>query len=83
MAKTTSFNLGDHFDQFIAAQISSGRYSSASEVLRHSLRLMEQEEHKLQALRQALIKGEQSGEATELDMKELRAQVKKEAGLTT
>ena len=57
MAKTTSFILGDHFEQFIASQISSGRFGSASEVLRASLRLMEQEEQKLEALRAHLDEG--------------------------
>jgi antitoxin ParD1/3/4 len=41
MAKTTSFNLGEHFEKFIAAQISSGRYNNVIEVVRDSLRLME------------------------------------------
>lgn len=83
MAKTTSFNLGDHFDNFIAAQIKSGRYGNASEVLRASLRLMEQEEQKLQALRQALIDGEKSGESTPLDIEQIRQKAKEKAGLTT
>lgn len=81
MAKTTSFNLGDHFDQFISTQIKSGRYGNASEVLRASLRMMEQEEQKLQALRQALIDGENSGDAGPLDMKEIIREAKSEAGL--
>jgi len=81
MAKTTSFNLGDHFDQFISTQIKSGRFGNASEVLRASLRLMEQEEQKLQALRQALIDGENSGESTPLDMHEIIQKAKKQAGL--
>jgi len=40
MAKTTSFNLGDHFEQFIATQINSGRFGNASEILRASLRMI-------------------------------------------
>lgn len=81
MAKTTSFNLGDHFDQFISTQIKSGRFGNASEVLRASLRLMEQEEQKFQTLRQALIDGENSGESTPLDMQEIIQKAKKQAGL--
>ncbi len=81
MAKTTSFNLGDHFEQFISTQIKSGRYGNASEVVRASLRTMEQEEQKLEALRQALIDGENSGPSTPLDMEEIRRNAKKKAGL--
>ena len=82
MARTTSFNLGDHFEQFIAAQIASGRYGNASEVVRDSLRLMEREEQKLAALRQALIEGEESGDSTPLDMEAIRQKAKQAAGLS-
>lgn len=81
MAKTTSFNLGDHFEQFISSQIKSGRFGNASEVVRASLRAMEQEEQKLKALRQALIDGENSGKSTPLDMQEIIAKAKRKAGL--
>ena len=81
MAKTTSFNLGDHFEQFISTQIKSGRYGNASEVVRASLRRMEEDEQKLEALRQALIDGENSGESTSLDMQEIIKEAKREAGL--
>ena len=81
MAKTTSFNLGDHFDQFISNQIESGRFGTASEVVRASLRLLEDEEQKLAALRQALIDGENSGKAGQLDREKIRKKAKKKAGL--
>ncbi|WP_435236706.1 type II toxin-antitoxin system ParD family antitoxin [Psychromonas sp. PT13] len=61
MAKNTSVTLGDHFDQFINQQLLSGRYGSASEVLRAGLRALENEETKLQNLRNMLVQGEQSG----------------------
>ncbi|HAS6129853.1 type II toxin-antitoxin system ParD family antitoxin [Vibrio parahaemolyticus] len=61
MAKNTSITLGDHFDGFIANQIQSGRYSSASEVIRSALRLLETQETKMNTLRQLLIEGEESG----------------------
>ena len=49
MAKNTSVSLGEHFDEFIAAQLSKGRYGSATEVVRAGLRLLENEEQKLEA----------------------------------
>jgi len=64
MAKNTSFALGDHFASFVEKQIASGRYGSASDVVRAGLRLLEEREAKLAALRAALIEGEESGEAT-------------------
>ncbi|SET67800.1 type II toxin-antitoxin system ParD family antitoxin [Thalassotalea agarivorans] len=61
MAKNTSITLGDHFDSFIANQIQSGRYGSASEVVRSALRLLESQETKLNSLRRMLVEGENSG----------------------
>jgi len=63
MAKNTSMTLGDHFDGFIAHQIEIGRYSSASEVVRAGLRVLEDKESKLDILRQMLTDGEKSGKA--------------------
>ncbi len=61
MAKNTSILVGDHFEQFISNQVKSGRYASASEVVRSALRLFEHEENRKAALVQALIEGEKSG----------------------
>ena len=61
MAKNTSISLGEHFDGFIASQIESGRYGSASEVVRAGLRMLEDTESKLNTLRRMLAEGEQSG----------------------
>ena len=61
MGKNTSILLGDHFDQFISEQVSTGRYGSASEVVRTALRLLEIEELKKKELKKALLNGEKSG----------------------
>jgi antitoxin ParD1/3/4 len=61
MAKNTSISLGEHFDSFISEQIKSGRYGSASEVMRAGLRMLEDNESKLSTLRRMLLEGEQSG----------------------
>ena len=61
MVKNTSIALGEHFNGFIANQIKSGRFGSASEVVRAGLRLLENNETKLETLRAMLAEGEQSG----------------------
>ena len=61
MARNTSILLGSHFDEFISNEVSSGRYNSASEVIRTALRLLQTEEQKTKALTKALIQGEKSG----------------------
>ena len=73
MAKNTSISLGEHFEELINGQIESGRYSSASEVIRAGLRLLEEHERRIGAVRQALIDGEKSGDAGELNMKEIKS----------
>ncbi len=60
MGRNTSISLGSHFENFINSSVTSGKYSSASEVVRSALRLLESEEIKLKELRDALIEGENS-----------------------
>lgn len=61
MVKNTSVALGEHFNGFITSQIKSGRFGSASEVVRAGLRLLENNETKLEALRTMLTEGEKNG----------------------
>ncbi len=61
MAQNTSISLDEHFSVFLAQEVASGRYRSASEVVRAGLRLLEDQETQLAALRAALVAGEESG----------------------
>jgi antitoxin ParD1/3/4 len=73
MAKNTSFSLDEHYSDFIADEVESGRYRSASDVVRAALRLLEDRETHLRALREALISGERSGESAPFDFDDFLA----------
>jgi antitoxin ParD1/3/4 len=62
MARNTRVTLGKHFDSFIEAKVKEGRYGSTSEAVRAGLRLLEEQEAKLERLKATLLSGE-----TELD----------------
>ncbi|MEZ4425552.1 MAG: type II toxin-antitoxin system ParD family antitoxin [Gemmatimonadota bacterium] len=80
MSKNTSITLSDHFEGFIRRQVDAGRYGSASEVVRASLRLLEEQEERREALRAALIRGEESGDAGPLDMEKIKRDARARAG---
>jgi antitoxin ParD1/3/4 len=73
MAQNTSISLDDHFAEFLAREVASGRYRSASEVIRTGLRLLEDRETELAALRAALAEGEASGTPEPFDFDEFVA----------
>ena len=78
MPRNTSVSLGDHFTGFIDAKVKEGRYSSASDVVRAGLRLLEEEEAKLERLRAEIDKGLASGIAEEFDWDAFRARKRAE-----
>lgn len=70
MSKNTSVTLGSYFEQFIQNILREGRYKNASEVVRAGLRLLEEEEQKIIALRHAIDEGINSGLAEDFDPEE-------------
>jgi antitoxin ParD1/3/4 len=73
VAKTTSIVLGEHFLTFVEAQMSLGRYGTASEVVRAGLRILEEHEAKHQALQNAITAGLDSGVAEDFSMAEIQS----------
>ena len=67
MDRNTSISIGNYFDNFIKGRISTGRYKNASEVVRAGLRLLEEEENKITALRKAIQEGIESGIANDFN----------------
>jgi antitoxin ParD1/3/4 len=82
MARNTSVTLGEHFEGFIAQQLSVGRYESKSEVVRAAMRLLEERERKIALLTDAIAEGESSGYAETFDIEEIIRSAKAEAGLS-
>ncbi len=81
MQKNTSITLGNHFDRLIASMVENGRFNSVSEAVRAGLRLLEEHEQKVIALRRALEEGEKSGDTTAFDMEKIIAEARQEEGL--
>ena len=83
--KNTSISLGNYFDQFVSYQVSVGRYKNVSEVVRAGLRLLEDEENKAIALKNAIQKGIDSGIAHDFDpdthLQQLKARKRNNASL--
>lgn len=61
MGRNTSVSLGDYFENFVDNKISSGRYKNASEVIRAGLKLLEEDENRIQILKSAIKVGLDSG----------------------
>jgi len=69
MNKNTSISLGNYFDQFVQSSINQGRFKNVSEVIRAGLRLLEEEENKVIALKYAIQEGIDSGIDHDFDPK--------------
>jgi antitoxin ParD1/3/4 len=80
MSKNTSVSLGSYFDDFVQSRLYTGRYKNVSEVIRAGLRLLEEEENKVVALRNAIQEGVEGGIAHDFNskshLKELKAKRK-------
>jgi antitoxin ParD1/3/4 len=80
MPRSTSVTLSDHFTRFVEEQVASGRYASASEVIREGLRLIEQRERRLGDLNAAIDTGLRSGVAEDFSWDAVRAEGRRIAG---
>jgi len=76
MNKNTSISLGNYFDQFVQGRVSEGRFKNVSEVIRAGLRLLEEEESKIIALKSSIQEGIDSGIAKKFDSKKHLASLK-------
>ena len=76
--KNTSVSLGNYFDEFVIGQVTVGRYKNVSEVIRAGLRLLEDEESRLIALKQAIQKGLESPRVENFNFDENLSQLKVE-----
>jgi len=77
----SSYTLGAHYERFVRDLVASGRYASASEVMRDGLRLVEEREQvraaKLDALRRDIREGLDSGAPEPLDMAAIKAEARR------
>ena len=76
MARTTTVALGAHYENFIQSTITSGRFNNTSEVVRAALRLLEEDETRLAALRAAIDDGDSSPDIVNFDRESLLTELK-------
>jgi antitoxin ParD1/3/4 len=79
---TTSLTLGPHWEKFVKREVASGRYASASEVIRDALRELEERGKRLELLRAHLAEGAaqaKRGEFAEFSIEDIVARAKKRA----
>lgn len=76
MGRNTSVSLGNYYENFVDNTVSEGRFKNVSEVIRAGLRLLEEEENKIIALKKAINEGVESGIVKDFDPKKLLASLK-------
>ncbi|MBO3759086.1 type II toxin-antitoxin system ParD family antitoxin [Ciceribacter sp. L1K22] len=76
MNKPVQVTIAEPYDSFIDAQLESGRFSSPEEVVEAGLRLLKEEEARVEWLRNALIEGENSGPSVPFEPEDLMASVR-------
>ncbi|MBU0656070.1 MAG: type II toxin-antitoxin system ParD family antitoxin [Gammaproteobacteria bacterium] len=80
MPRNTSVSLGGHLETFVDQMVNQGHYHSVSEVIRAGLRLLEEQELRVQRLREALIAGENSGQPQSFDRETFKQSMREEPG---
>jgi len=79
----SSYAVGNHFEQFIRQQVDTGRYASASELVREALRLLETRERlreiEIEEYREKIRAGIQSGSSIPADQVFNRLEAKYQA----
>ena len=78
---TMNISVPDPMKDWVQSQVSKGSYANTSDYVRDLIRQDQENRNKIQALRQALIEGEKSGDAGELDMEAIRRKAKQRVGL--
>lgn len=76
IGRITSLSFGNHFEDFVGDKVSTGRFKNASEVIRAGLRLLEEEESKVVALKKAIEDGFESRLAKNFNAKKHLAKLK-------
>ena len=76
-----NISLNPHFEELVKGKVESGLYNSVSEVMREALRLLEERDQlrdlRLEALRSEIQKGINSGEASPLNIEDIKSRGRK------
>jgi len=72
MNKPVQVTIAEPFDSFVEAQLESGAFKSAEDVVEAGLKLLKEEQARIEWLRNALIEGENSGPSVPFDREEFK-----------